>query len=210
VAIAAVVFTGLGLYLSQSHPRKSPYITQLQKGEFNAVPDACKVVTASVLHAIMKGSPKPIQPQDGKAQSECTFTVDASPVFRVLNINLQALKASLVPVGDGSATANARFEFGQQRALWLKPPKGTAQPPATITQVPGLGQEAISAQQIFRDHSATEKVTVLARYKNVLIMVSVQGEAGNGFGPVTVGELRAGAIKVARASLSNLQALPTV
>ncbi|HEX7995397.1 MAG TPA: hypothetical protein VF506_15855, partial [Streptosporangiaceae bacterium] len=164
----------------------------------------------SVLHLIMKGAPKGIQPQDGKAQSECTFTVDASPVFRVMNVNIQALKASLVPVGDGSATANAKYEFGQQRAVWLKPLKGTAQPPATITEVPGLGQQAISALQIFRDHSATEKVTVLARYKNVLITVSVQGEAGNGFGPVSVSELRAGAIKVARSALSDLQALPTV
>lgn len=210
VAVAAVVFTGLGFYLSQSQPRKAPYITQLQKGEFNAVPDACKVVSASVLHLIMKGTPRTIQPQDGKAHSQCTFTVDASPVFRVMNINLQALKASLVPVGDGSATANATYEFGQQRALWLKPAKRTAQPAATITQVPGLGQQAISALQTFRGQSATEIVTVLARYKNVLIMVNVQGHSGNGFGPVPAGELRAGAIKVARASLSRLQALPTV
>jgi hypothetical protein len=210
VAVAVVVFTGLGIYLSQSHPRKAHFITQLQKGEFNAVPDACKVVSPSVLHLIMKGTPKGIQPQDGKALSECTFTVDASPVFRVMNVNIQALKASLVPVGDGSATANAKYEFGQQRAVWLKPLKGTAQPPATITEVPGLGQQAISALQIFRDKSATEIVTVQARYKNVIIKVSVQGEAGNGFGPVSVSELRTGAIKVARSALSDLQALPTV
>jgi hypothetical protein len=210
VAVAAVVFTGLGIYLSQSQPRKAPYITSLQKGEFNAVPDACKVVSPSVLRAIMKGAPRTIQPQNGKAQSECTFTVDASPVFRVMNVNLQALGASLAPVGNGSATANAKYEFGLKRAQLLKPPKRTAQPPATVSAVPGLGQQAISALQTFRDQSATEIVTVLARYKNVLIRVSVQGQAGNGFGPVSVGELRAGAIKVARTSLSSLQALPTV
>jgi hypothetical protein len=210
VAVAAVVFTGLGIYLSQSHPRKSPFVTQLQKGEFNAVPDACKVVGASVLHLIMKGTPRTIQPQNGKAQSECTFTVDASPVFRVMNVNLQALGASLAPVGNGSATANAKYEFGLRRSHLLKPPKRTAQPPATVSLVPGLGQQAISALQTFRGQSPTEIVTVLARYKNVLITVSVQGHSGNGFGPVSVGELRAGAVKVARASLSNLQGLPTV
>jgi hypothetical protein len=210
VAIAAVVFTGLGIYLSQSTPRPGKFVTQLQKGEFSAVPDACKVVSASVLRQIMGGAPRTIQPQQGEAQSECTFTVDASPVFRVMNVNLQALRASLVPVGNGSATANATYELGQQRALWLKPPKRAAQPPATVTPVPGLGQQAISALQTFRDKSATEKVTVLARYKNVLIAVSVQGQSGNGFGPVSVGELRSGALKVARAALRGLQALPTV
>jgi hypothetical protein len=210
VAIAAVVFTGLGIFLSHSSPRPSKYVTQLQKGEFNAVPDACKVVSASVLHQIMNGSPRTIQPQQGKAQSECTFTVDANPVFRVMNVNLQALQASLVPVGNGSATANAAYEFGQQRVLWLKPAKRTAQPAATVSPVPGLGQQAISALQTFRDKTATEKVTVLVRYKNVLIAVSVQGQSGNGFGPVSVGELKAGAVKVARAALSGVQALPTV
>jgi len=210
VAVAAIVFSGLGLYLSQGSPRPSKYVTSLQKGEFSAVPDACKVVGASVLRQIMNGAPRRIQPQQGKAQSECTYTVDASPVFRVMNVNLQAMRASLVAAGNGSATANAKYQFGQQRAQWLKPPKGTAQPAATITPVPGLGQEAIRALQTFRDKTATEKVTVFARYKNVLIAVSVQGQSGNGFGPVSVGELKSGALKVARAALSGVQALPTV
>ncbi|MGN6790770.1 MAG: hypothetical protein ACTHJW_00125 [Streptosporangiaceae bacterium] len=210
LAIAAVVFTGLGIYLSQSPAPKSPYVTQLQKGEFSAVPDACKVVGAPVLHQIMNGTPRIIQPQQGKSQSECTFTVDATPVFRVMNVNLQALRASLVPVGNGSATANARFTFKQQWAQLVKPPKHTAQPPATVTSVPGLGQQAISAVQTFRDKGSTEKVIVLARYRNVLILVSVQGQSGNGFGPVAVGELRSGALMVARAALTGLKALPTV
>jgi hypothetical protein len=210
VAIAAVVFTGLGIFLSQSAPRPSRFVTHLQKGEFSAVPDACKIVGSPVVHQIMNGTARTIQPQKGKAQSECTFTVDATPVFRVLNINVQALRASLVPVGNGSATANATYTFGQQRAQLLKPPKHTAQPPATVTTVPGLGQEAISAVQTFSDKASTEKVTVLARYKNVLILVSVQGQSGNGFGPVTVGELRSGALTVARAALTGLKALPTI
>jgi len=210
VAIAAVALTGLGIYLSRSPAPKSPFVTQLQKGEFRAVPDACKVVSASALHQIMNGTPRTIQPQQGQAQSECTFTVDASPVFRVMNVNLQAMRASLVPVGDGSATANAKYTYGQQRALWLKPPKHTAQPKASVTPVPGLGQQAISAVQTFHDQSSTEKVTVLARYRNVLITVSVQGQSGQGFGPVTVGELRSGALIVARAALTGLRALPPV
>jgi len=204
------VFTGLGIFLSQSSPRPSKYVTHLQNGEFGAVPDACKVASASVLNQVMNGSPRTIQPQEGKAQSECTFTVDASPVFRVMNVNLQALRASLVAAGNGSATANARYQFGQQRILWLKPPKDTAQPPATVTPMSDLGQQAISALQTFHGKTATKKVIVLARYRNVLITVSVQGHSGNGFGPVSVGELKSGALKIARAALSGVQALPTI
>src|SRR6266566_4750026 len=200
-AIVAVLLTGLGIFLSQSPAPKSPFVTKLQKGEFQAVPDACKVVGTAVLRQIMNGTPKTIQPQQGRAHSECTFTVDASPVFRVMDVDLAALRASLVPVGDGSATANARYAFAQQSTRWRKPPKRTALPPATMTPVPGLGQQAIVAVQTFRDKGATDKVTVLVRYRNVLITVSIQGQSGHGFGPVATGDLRAGALMVARAAL---------
>lgn len=210
VAIVLVVLTGLGIYLAQTPAKKSPFVTKLQKGEFRAVPDACKVVGAATLHQIMNGTPRSIQPQQGQAQSECTFTVDASPVFRVLNVNLVALRASLVPVGDGGATANARYNFSQKVTQLRKPPKRTAQPPATITAVPGLGQQAISAVQNFHDSGATDKVTVVVRYKNVLITVSLQGQSGHGFGPVTTGELRSGALAVARAALTGAKGEPVI
>ncbi len=209
VAIAAVLVTGLGIYLAQSPAPKSPFITKLQKGEFKAVPDACKVVGTAVLRQIMNGTPTTIQPQQGQAQNECTFTVDASPVFRVMTVQLQALRASLVPVGDGSATANAVYTFAQQRTKWAKPQKNTGQPPAAITAVPGLGQQAISAVQTFTT-GAIDKVTVLVRYRNVLISVSLQGQSGHGFGPVTVGGLRSGALTVARAALVKVRAEPTI
>ncbi len=210
VAIAAVMATGLGIYLAQSPAPKSPFITKLQKGEFKAVPDACKVVGTAVLRQIMNGTPAMIQPQQGQAQNECTFTVDASPVFRVMTVQLQALRASLVPVGDGGATANAVYTFAQQRTKWAKPQKNTGQPPAAITAVPGLGQQAISAVQTFGAKGAINKVTVLVRYKNVLMSVSLQGQSGHGFGPVTVGGLRSGALTVARAALAKVRAEPTI
>ncbi|HEX5189460.1 MAG TPA: hypothetical protein VFW16_07960 [Streptosporangiaceae bacterium] len=210
VAIAVVVATGLGIYLAQSPAKKSPFVTKLQKGEFRTVPDACKVVGMAVLHQIMHGTPRSIQPQQGQAQSECTFTVDASPVFRVMNVNLAALRASLVPVGDGGATANATYTFTRQAAQLRTPPKHTAQPPARTTAVPGLGQQAIIAVQTFSDKGATDKVTVLVRFRNVLITVSLQGQSGHGFGPATTGELRSGALTVARAALTGVKGEPVV
>jgi hypothetical protein len=210
VAVALVVLTGVGIFLAQSPAKKSPFVTHLQKGEFRAVPDACKVIAAAALHQVMGGAPRTIQPQQGQAQSECTFTVDATPVFRVLDVNMQALGASLVPVGNGNATANARYTFSQQVAQLRKPKKNSAQPPARTSPVAALGQQAVSAVQIFHDRAATEKVTVLARYRNVLVSVSLQGQSGHGFGPVTVDQLRFAALSVARAALARVKAEPVV
>ena len=207
-AIVIAVLVAAGLYLTRSHAPPSRFVTTLQPGEFRGVPDSCRVYGGADLRQLMNGQPKSIQPQKEQEQSSCTYTVDAKPTFRVLTVFLQAMQASLVPVGNGSATANAKYTFAQQRQRQAKPPKHT--PPATITPISGMGDQAFSAVQTFRTNAATDLVTVLVRYHNVLITVSYQGEAGKGFGPVTVSELRSGAVAVARAALSRVKAEPTV
>ncbi len=210
-AIVILLLVGLGFVLFQSPAPKSRYVTALQKGEYKAVPDACKVVGAAVLHQIMGGTPKVTQLQQDTALSRCAFTVDAKPVFRVLQLNLQADNASLtVPVGDGSATANATYTIADQRRLLAHPSKHTPAPPATITPVSGLGDEAFSAVQVFRAKSVVDLVTVWARYRNVVVEAIFQGQASGGFGPVTVSELRAGAIAAARAALTQVKGEPTI
>jgi hypothetical protein len=210
-AIVILILVGVGLVLFQSPAPKSPYVTTYQKGEFKAVPNACKVVGAAALHQIMAGTPKVTQPQQDPALSQCAFTVDAKPTFRVLQINVQAYSASLtVPVGDGSATANATYTIAEQRRLLAHPPKHTPQPPATITSVGGLGDGAFSAVQVFRTKSIVDLVTVWARYRNVLITAAFQGQSSGGFGPVTVSELRAGALMAVRAALTQVKGEPTV
>jgi len=208
-----VVIVGGVLFLTRSPAHKSRFVTTLQKGEFRAVPDACKVYGAAALRTLMNGTPKMIQPQQGQVQSECSYTVDAKPTLRVVNINLQAMQANLVAVGNGSATANARYTIARQRELLAKPPKRTPLPPATITAVPGFADQAFSAVQTFRAKgaaAATDLVTVVARYRNVLITVSFEGQNGGGFGPVSVVGLRSGALNVVRAALARLKAEPTV
>ncbi|HUZ53082.1 MAG TPA: hypothetical protein VMU94_11215 [Streptosporangiaceae bacterium] len=210
-AIVLLILVGVGFVLFQSPAPKSRYVTTLQKGEFKAVPDACKVVGATALRQIMSGTPTSTQPQQGSALSQCAFTVDAKPTFRVLQIKVQAYDASLtVPVGDGSATVDAKYTFAERRRLLAHPLKRTPQPPATITAVSGLGDEAVSAVQVFHTKSVIDLVTVLARYRNVLITVSFQGQASGGFGPVTVSELRSGALTAARAALTQVKGEPTV
>ncbi len=212
-AIIVVVIVGGVLLLTRSPAHKSRFVTSLQKGEFGAVPDACKVVGAAALRQLMSGTPKQIQPQQSQAESECTYTVDAKPTFRVVNIDLQASQANLVAVGNGSATANARYTFALQRDRLAKPPKRSPQPPATIAAVPGLGDQAFSAVQAFRAKAAkaaTDLVTIVVLYRNVLITVSFEGQNGGGFGPVSVVGLRSGALNVAHAALARVQAEPTV
>lgn len=210
VAIVIVVLVGAVILLTQSPAPKSRYVTTLQQGEFKSVPDACKVLGVIALRQLMGGTPKSTQPQQDSALSQCSFTVDAKPTFRVLQITVQAYKASLtVPVGNGSATADAKYTFAQLRRLRAHPPKHTAQPPAAIAQVAGLGDQAFSAVQIFHTKSVTDQVTVIARYRNVLITASFEGQASGGFGPVTVSELRAGAVAAARAALADAKGQPT-
>ena len=215
-AIIVVVIVGGVLFLTRAPAHKSPFVTTFQKGEFRAVPDACKVFGAAALRQLMTGSPKQIQPQQTQAQSECTYTVDVKPRFQVVNIDLLAMQANLVVVGNGSATADARYTFAQKRNLLAKPPKRTPEPPAMISGVPGLGDQAFSAVQTFRVKAAkgakavTDLVTVVVQYRNVLITVSFEGQNGRGFGPVSVVGLRSGALNVAHAALARVKAEPTV
>jgi hypothetical protein len=209
-AIVVALLVGTGLFLTRSRSQPSPYVTTLQPGEFRGVPDACGVYAGADLHELMNGQPKSIQPQKGQQQSSCTYTVDAQPTFRVLTIVVQAMPANLVAVGNGSATADAKYTFAQQLQRLAKPSKRTAQPPATITTIHGIGDQAFSALQTFHAKAATDVVTVLTRYRNVLITVGFQGQSGNGFGPVTAAELRSGALAVTRSALSHVKSEPTV
>jgi len=51
---------------------------------------------------------------------------------------------------------------------------------------------------------------VVARYHNVLVTASLEAQASGGFGPVSIGELRAGALAVARQMMTAVQAIPPV
>ena len=211
-AIVILILVGVGFVLFQSARAEAPVRdATTSRASSRSVPDACKVVGAAALHQIMGGTPKVTQPQSDAALSQCAFTVDAKPTFRVLQLNVQAYNASLtVPVGDGSATANAKYTIAEQRRLLAHPPKHTPQPPAAITPVTGLGDEAFSAVQVFHTRSVVDLVTVWARYRNVLITAVFQGQASGGFGPVTVSELRSGALAAARAALTQVKGEPTV
>jgi hypothetical protein len=209
VVLAALVLGGW--YLARpSHATKSSYITTLRKGELSQVPNACRAIGSATLRQYLNGTPAGAQAYNGKSQSQCTYTVDAKPTFRELNISVQAYPPNLTVPGNGSATAAATYTFTQQRDLLAKPPKNTPQPAATVTPLAGLGNEALSAVQVFHVGSTSERVTVVTRYRNVIVTVFLQGQTSGGFGPVPVGELRAGALAVARSVMQKVTREPTV
>lgn len=208
-AVVAVLVAG-GLYLTRGHPRPKLYIQTFQKGEFRSVPSACKVLSATTLRQIMARAPK-VQPVGGgQGQSQCTFTVDVQPNFRILQIQEQAFSPSLIPAGNGSATANAVSNYSQARLQILRPSTHSVWPAGRITPLAGLGDEALTADQASRGPAVTDRVTVLVRYRNVLITVQAQAQESGGFGPVPVTELRSAALTAARATMAAVRHEPTV
>jgi hypothetical protein len=210
VAALIVVLVGGGLYLTRSHPKGSPYVSTLQKGEFRGVPAACKVLSAATLHQVMAGTPL-VEPVAGvQGQSECTYTVDVKPAFRILQIQEQAYQPSLAtPTGDGSATANAVWNFGWTKNQLARPPKHAAWSAARFSPVSGLGAQAATAFQTSRGPVATDRFTVLVRYRNVLIQVWAQAQESGGFGPVPVADLRSAAMTAAKGALAAVEHQPT-
>ncbi len=143
--------------------------------------------------------------------SQCSYTFDNRPIFLVLQITVEALQPFAAAGKNGSATANAQLNFGTSRQALARPPKRSPLPPAMITQLAGLGQQAIIAIQ--HEHVSgigTDVVTILARERNVLLTVSVSGqESGHGFGPVPDSRLTAGARAVAAGVLAKAKTEPT-
>lgn len=210
--VLAVLIAAVLAIVNRPRPAAGPgYITTLQHGEFRAVPNACKAVSPATAAQYLPGSARQVVSSPGPEESQCTLTVDAKPVFRVLEVIAQAYQPSAIPPGNGSATANAVYNFGLTRQGLADPGKKSALPRAVLALVPGLGQQAFSALQVFHGGGMrTDRVTVVARYRNVIVSVSLQGQdSGDGFGPVSVPALQAGALAGARDALAKATAEPT-
>ncbi len=140
-------------------------------------------------------------------QSQCTWTLDARPNFRVLTVSSQAYAPSLLSSGDGSATFGAIDAYEQKLQNMQNPPKSSKAPRAQLGAAVGLGRDAFTALQVFHvGGDTTDEVTVVVRDRNVLIIVTMQGqEHGGGFGPVPAATLRAGALAPAHEVLAGIR-----
>ena len=211
VAVAAIVAGLLFTLGGSSTPKASVpgLVTTYQSGELKTAPNACTSVTSATLGQYLPGNRRMVAPHslDGGAQSLCNWTLDAAPVYRVLQVTVQAYAPSALATGNGGATSAATDAYRQALQAKQHPAKNTHLPPALMTSVPGLGTAAFGALQVVLARGAsTDLETVVVRDHNVIVTVVFQGpHAHTGrYGPVSVTLLRAGATAAARDIVSQL------
>jgi hypothetical protein len=183
-------------------------VTTFQPGDIRAVPDACQAVGPAALGQYLPGARTRAITQSTAMKSQCAWTLDARPVYRVLEVTTQAYAPNLLSTGDGSATFSAIDAYDAQLQAIQDPPKSAHRPKAQLGAPRGLGNVAFSALQVWRNgRSTTDFVTVVARERNVVITVTLQGldsGARGGYGPVSVPALQAGALAAAHEVLARL------
>jgi hypothetical protein len=211
-ALAAVLLLAAGvgyqlLHRSAPRPAAGSLVTTFLPGELRSVPDACSAVTPATLQAYLPGPRRTVAPRslDGSAQSLCDWTLDARPLYRVLEVTLQAYSPSGLASGNGSATAAAKDAYAQARQQLTHPVKATHLPPAVLTPVPRLGRSAFAAVQLPRA-GPTNLVTVVVRDRNVLITVVSEGPASRrgSYSPASPPQLQAAAAAAARDIMAQL------
>jgi hypothetical protein len=210
--VLCIAAAGVTAIVTHHHPKPALYVTSLQHGEFKSVPSACTSVSTSVLNQFLPAAGRTSTNElAGSTDSQCSFTVDAKPNFLVLEVQAQSYEPFAAATGVGSATANAHDNFAVVQQGLAHPPKRSPLPPAQISKVTGLGQQAFTAFQ--REHVSgivTDVVTVVIRERNAVITASMSGqESGHGFGPVPVTTLEAGARAAASAMLAKVMTQPT-
>jgi hypothetical protein len=212
VAVLLIV-AGVGYeFLHRPHPQPTPdsLVTTFQPGEFKTVPNACSAVTAATLNQYLPGSRRVVTPKSlyGSAQTLCDWTLDAKPLYRVLEVTVRAYAPSGLASGTGSATFAAKDAYQQASQAKAHPPRATHLPKATVFKLPGLGSSAFVALQVpSAGGDKTNLLTVVVRDRNVLITVVSQGpaRARGGYQPVSSSALQAAAETAARDVLARMR-----
>ena len=190
------------------------FVTSFQLGELQQVPDPCTTVPATMLQQYMPGTLKEAAPPlNSGASTECTWTLDNAPTYRVLEVQLQAYSPSGLASGNGSATFAAEDAYQSFENGFTSPGPKSGQPKATVTDLSGMpgGTEtsAFQATQVFtRGGATTDVANVLVRYRNVIITVVVDGldqtSGGKKYGPVAMSDLTAEANAIGREMASQI------
>jgi hypothetical protein len=194
----------------QTGPAGDGFVSTFQPGEFRSVPGTCGSVSAATLGQYLPGRRARVAPLSlsGNAQSQCDWTLDHKPVYRLLDVTAEAYAPNGLASGNGSATSAAKDAYSQAMRGMLHPPRATHQPAAQIAAIRHLGTVAFSAFQVITaGGDTTDRVTVVVRLRNVLITVEFSGLAHasqGGYGPASPGQLMAGAIAAARDVLGKM------
>ena len=193
-------------------------VTTFLPGEVQSVPDACNTVPSATLSQYLPGTTKQAAPPlNSGTNTECSWTLDNPPTYRVLQAQIVAYTPSalvanangtgLVPAGNGSATYAAEAAFASSEYGLASPTAKSGQPKATIVDLSGMpggnDTSAFAATQVLnKNGQITDLATVYVRYRNVIVTASMEGlDQTNGakkYGPVSMSDLTAAAKTVAR------------
>ena len=213
VAVAVAVYFLFGSSNGSSTVGFGSLVTSFLPGEIQTVPDACNVVSTATISQYMPGGQPDIAapPLNGGQDSQCTWTLDSPPTYRVIESDISAFSPSGLASGDGSATFAAIDAYASDLQALKSPAASSGQPKAVITDLTGLGTAAFSATQIFNvNGTTTYKATVIVRYHNVIVTAVVNGldhavtKKGT-YGPVSMSTLSAAASQVATQAVNHLQ-----
>jgi hypothetical protein len=210
-AAVALIVTGVVLMLggNPSVAKNPGFVTSFQRGEIKTVPNACTAVTGATLGQYLPGTRRMVAPHslDGTMQSLCNWTLDAPPMYRVLEATVQAYAPSGLATGTGSATFAAIDAYQQALGSIRHPARATHLPGATVIALHGLGTAAFAALQVVHLRGdVTDLETVVARDRNVLVTVVLQGpHARNGkYSAAPQSMLQSGAIAAAKDIVTRL------
>ena len=157
------------------------FVTNFLPGELQQVPNPCTTVSSATLSQYLPGKTKQASPpQNSGAFTECTWTLDSQPTFRVIDVQVQAYSPSGLASGNGSATFAAQDAFQADETGFAKPDPKSGQPAAKIVDLTGMpgGTEtsAFQATQVTNRGGATvDETYVDVRYRNVIVQVKVDG-----------------------------------
>ena len=192
-------------------------VTTFLPGEVQSVPNACNTVPSATLSQYLPGTTKQAAPPlNSGTNTECTWTLDNAPTYRVLEVQIEAYTPSalvanpngsgLVPAGNGSATYAAEAAYASAEYGLQTPAANSGQPKAAIANLAGMpggnDTSAFSATQVFDKSGQTDVATVYVRYRNVIVTAVVQGlnqtTGSKKYGPVSMADLTTAAQTVAR------------
>ena len=179
-------------------------------GEIQKVPSACPAVPSALRSTYLPGQTKQVSPPAlyGQLDSQCDWTLDQRPAYRLLQVDIRAETPDGLASGSGSATFAAIDAYATAMQEKQDPAPNTGAPKGQVTVIKGLGTAAFTATQVYQVEGAiTDVATTVVRYKNVLITVVLNGldKSNNGhYGPVSMDQLSAGSLAVARAAFAKL------
>jgi hypothetical protein len=190
------------------------FVTNFLPGELQQVPDPCTTVPAATLNQYLPGTRKQAAPPlNSGANTQCTWTLDSAPTYRVLEVQFQAYSPSGLASGNGSATFAAEDAYQSFENGYASPGPKSGQPKAKVTDLTGMPggtqTSAFQATQVFnRGGAVTDVANVYVRYRNVIVTVVVDGldqsSGGKKYGPVSMSDLTAAANTVAKEMASQI------